>query len=75
VVVDCASRDDTSAVARAALGGRGTVLEPGENLGFAGGCNAGADATSAPLLVLLNPDAVPEPGFLDALRAAAGAHP
>jgi N-acetylglucosaminyl-diphospho-decaprenol L-rhamnosyltransferase len=75
VVVDCASRDDTAAVARAALGGRGSVLEPGENLGFAGGCNAGAAATSAPLLVLLNPDAVPEPGFLDALRAAADAHP
>jgi GT2 family glycosyltransferase len=75
VVVDCASRDDTSAVARALLGERGTVIEPGENLGFAGGCNAGAGATSAPLLVLLNPDAVPEPGFLDALRGAAGAHP
>jgi GT2 family glycosyltransferase len=51
------------------------VLEPGENLGFAGGCNAGAAATSAELLVLLNPDAVPEPGFLDALCAAAGRHP
>jgi GT2 family glycosyltransferase len=75
VVVDCASRDDTAAVARATLGGRGTVLEPGDNLGFAGGCNAGAAVTAAPLLVLLNPDAVPEPGFLDALKAAAGAHP
>jgi N-acetylglucosaminyl-diphospho-decaprenol L-rhamnosyltransferase len=73
--VDCASRDGTAAVARAALGDAGAVLEPGRNLGFAGGCNAGAAATQAELLVLLNPDAVPEPGFLDALCAAAGAHP
>ena len=29
---------------------RGTG-SPGENLGFAGGCNAGAAATSAPLLL------------------------
>jgi N-acetylglucosaminyl-diphospho-decaprenol L-rhamnosyltransferase len=75
VVVDCASRDDTAAVARSLLAGRGTVLEPGENLGFAGGCNAGVAATSAELVVLLNPDAVPEPGFLEALRAGAAAHP
>jgi GT2 family glycosyltransferase len=74
VVVDCASRDGTPAVARAALDGRGTVLERA-NLGFAGGSNEGAAATSAPLVVLLNPDAVPEDGFLDALRAAASAHP
>jgi GT2 family glycosyltransferase len=65
VVVDCASRDDTVAVA-SQLGA--TVLELAENRGFAGGCNAGADATHAPLLVLLNPDAVPAPDFLHALR-------
>lgn len=74
-MVDCASRDDTAAVARAVLAGRGTVLEPGRNLGFAGGCNAGVAATAAELVVLLNPDAVPEPGFLDALRGGAEAHP
>jgi GT2 family glycosyltransferase len=72
--VDCGSRDGTAGVARAALGDRGTVLERA-NLGFAGGSHEGAAATTAPLLVLLNPDAVPEPGFLDGLRAAAGAHP
>ncbi len=43
--------------------------------GFAGGCNAGAAATSAPLLFFLNPDAAPLPGCFDALRAAADAHP
>jgi N-acetylglucosaminyl-diphospho-decaprenol L-rhamnosyltransferase len=51
------------------------VLETGANLGFAGGCNAGATATSAPLLLFLNPDAKPAPGCVDALRAAAAEHP
>ena len=35
----------------------------------------GAAATTAPLLFFLNPDAQPAPGCLDALRAAADAHP
>ena len=51
------------------------VLRLERNLGFAGGCNAGAAATTAPLLFFLNPDARPAPGCLEALRAAAGAHP
>jgi N-acetylglucosaminyl-diphospho-decaprenol L-rhamnosyltransferase len=50
------------------------VLRLESNVGFAGGCNAGAAATSAPLLFFLNPDAVPAPGCLDALRAAADDH-
>ena len=74
VVVDCASRDATPSVARRLLGGRGTVLELGRNLGFAGGAMAGAQATSAPLLVFLNPDAAAQSGFMDAVRAAAGRH-
>src|SRR5262249_37026685 len=41
------------------------LLEPGRNLGFAGGANAGIAAARAPLVLLLNPDAVPEPGALD----------
>ena len=51
------------------------MLRLERNLGFAGGCNAGAAATTAPLLFFLNPDARPAPGCLDALRAAADAHP
>lgn len=46
-----------------------------ENLGFAGGANVGAAATSTPLLLLLNPDCVVLPGALDALRATAAQHP
>jgi N-acetylglucosaminyl-diphospho-decaprenol L-rhamnosyltransferase len=52
-----------------------TVIEAGGNLGFAGGCNRGAAATGAPLLLFLNPDAHVQPGCLDALRAAAVEHP
>ena len=57
------------------MAGDARVLRLERNLGFAGGCNAGAAATTAPLLFFLNPDAQPAPGCLDALRAAADAHP
>lgn len=43
------------------------LLTPGRNLGFAGGVNYGLRHTSAPLLLLLNPDARPETGALDSL--------
>jgi N-acetylglucosaminyl-diphospho-decaprenol L-rhamnosyltransferase len=69
VIVDNASSDDPGSVA-----GDAEVLRLPENVGFAGGCNAGAAATSAPLLFFLNPDAAPAAGCLEALRAAAGAH-
>jgi N-acetylglucosaminyl-diphospho-decaprenol L-rhamnosyltransferase len=51
------------------------VVEVGDNVGFAAACHRGADATSAPLLFFLNPDSRLQPGCLDALRAAAEAHP
>jgi N-acetylglucosaminyl-diphospho-decaprenol L-rhamnosyltransferase len=70
LIVDNASSDDPAAVA-----GGARVLRLERNAGFAGGCNAGAAATSAPLLFFLNPDARPAPGCLEALRAAAAAHP
>jgi N-acetylglucosaminyl-diphospho-decaprenol L-rhamnosyltransferase len=74
VVVDNASADGTQAVARAA-DPDATVVVPGENLGFAGGCHEGAGASSAPLLLFVNPDALPAPGFVAAMRAAAVGHP
>jgi GT2 family glycosyltransferase len=68
VVVDNASGDDTLAaiaeIAPAAVVVRNTV-----NAGFAAGANAGARAATGDLLVFLNPDATPAPGFLDAIRA------
>jgi GT2 family glycosyltransferase len=41
-----------------------TVLRPGTNLGFSGGCNAGAAAGTGEYLALVNADAVVEPGSL-----------
>jgi GT2 family glycosyltransferase len=74
VIVDNASTDDTPAVARG-LDDRLCVIETGANLGFAGGCNVGADATAAPLLLFLNPDSKPDPDCLAQLRCAAAEHP
>lgn len=45
------------------------------NLGFAGGANAGAAAASAPILLILNPDVLPEEGALDRLLEGFAAHP
>ena len=44
-----------------------TVLTPGENLGFAGGCNFGARGATGDALVFLNPDTVVAPGALEEL--------
>src|SRR5919199_2823846 len=74
VVVDNASRDGTASVARA-LAPRATVIETGANLGFAGGCHAGARASTAPLLLFLNPDAVPTAGCVEALAECAERRP
>lgn len=58
------------------------VLSPGRNLGFAGGANAGIAEAKGEILLILNPDVVPEEGALDrllegfdALPAAAGLAP
>ncbi|MBW3593347.1 MAG: glycosyltransferase family 2 protein [Actinobacteria bacterium] len=47
------------------------VVSPGENLGFAGGCNAGAKDARGDVLVFLNPDTVVADGALRALARAA----
>lgn len=48
-----------------------TVIRPSQNLGFAGGCNAGVEAATGEVIVLVNPDARIEPGALAALAAVA----
>jgi GT2 family glycosyltransferase len=71
VVVDNASRDDTLAVVRAGAPAA-RVVANAANVGFAAGANAGARAARGDVLVFLNPDAVPAPGFADAIRAPRG---
>jgi GT2 family glycosyltransferase len=51
------------------------LVAPGKNLGFAGGANAGVAAARAPAVLILNPDAVPEPGALEHLLDGLAAHP
>ncbi len=68
VVVDNGD-GEAAAVARVLAPGA-QVIEPGTNLGFAGGCNLGVRHTTADIVVLLNPDVVLAPA---ALRALCGA--
>ena len=68
VVVDNDSQDGSPVLARE-LAPRATVIETGSNAGFAAGATAGARAARGDLLVFLNPDAIPAPGFVEAIRA------
>ena len=67
IVVDNASADGTPALA-GELAPAAVVLETGDNLGFAAACNAGAEAATGELLVLLNPDALPDSDWRDAIE-------
>ncbi len=51
------------------------VIESPRPRGFAANVNAGVAATSGELVLVANPDAVPEPGAVAALRAFMEAHP
>jgi GT2 family glycosyltransferase len=68
LVVDNASTDGSAQ--RVADREGVTVLETGSNLGFAGGANAGARATTAPIILFLNPDVRFHPDALAALARA-----
>ncbi|HEX5762991.1 MAG TPA: glycosyltransferase family 2 protein [Solirubrobacterales bacterium] len=67
IVVDNDS-DDGTAEAVAALAPSARLVRSGRNLGFAGGCNAGAAVAAGDLLIILNPDAAPLSGFGEAIR-------
>ncbi len=67
IVVDNDS-DDGTPEAVLALAPSARVVRSGGNLGFAAGCNLGAAAAGGDLLVVLNPDAAPLPGWGEAIR-------
>jgi N-acetylglucosaminyl-diphospho-decaprenol L-rhamnosyltransferase len=69
IVVDNASRDDTIRQAQKADPAACVVKNP-ENIGFAAAANQGARLASGGILLFLNPDAVAQPGALDALAGA-----
>lgn len=74
VVVDNASEDGTPEVVRRDFP-TVRLIEAGANLGFATACNLGWRATSASLVLFLNPDAVLTPGALEALHAILARRP
>jgi len=69
VVADNGSRDGSLALLRARHP-HVRALELGRNLGFAGGANRGARATTAPWVCVLNSDATPAPDWLAELTSA-----
>jgi len=75
IVVDNASRDD-SLLRAAQLLGNAQVIRLDRNVGFAAANNLAAqEARRFDLLALLNPDAVAEPEWLEALVAASEREP
>jgi N-acetylglucosaminyl-diphospho-decaprenol L-rhamnosyltransferase len=70
IVVDNASQDETVArVKTLAEQLPVQLLTISRNIGFAGGVNQGVHAANADVLLVLNPDAVAEPGAIDAILA------
>ncbi len=69
IVWDNASCDDTAARI-AAFANQLTFVQSDMNLGFAAGNNRAAALSEAPLIALLNPDAFPEPDWLEQSIAA-----
>jgi len=81
VVIDNASSDGSLegvrelCTERPELASHTAIDEAGCNLGFARASNRGIVAAETEFVALLNPDAFPEPVWLEALLAAAAAHP
>ena len=67
IVVDNNSSDETPELVES-LGSRARLIRSGHNAGFAGACNSGAAQAGGDLLVILNPDAAPLPGWGEAIR-------
>jgi N-acetylglucosaminyl-diphospho-decaprenol L-rhamnosyltransferase len=67
IVVDNDSSDGTVEAVRQ-VAPRAIAIDAGANLGFAAGCNRGAEVASAALLAFLNPDATPASGFREAIE-------
>lgn len=68
IVVDNASSDGSAAMVRLEFPWV-RLIESGANLGFARGCQRGYDATDAPVVMLLNPDTVVDPGAIGSMLA------
>jgi N-acetylglucosaminyl-diphospho-decaprenol L-rhamnosyltransferase len=74
VVVDNASADDSQTIA-AEFAPVVRLIRNDSNIGFGRGANQGIAATSAPAVLIMNPDCALTPGALGSLRDALQAHP
>ena len=74
IVVDNGSTDGSPVAIRARFPPV-RLVEPGRNLGFAGGNNAGLALATGRFVCLLNPDTEPQPSALTALVGFLEAHP
>lgn len=74
VVVDNASSDGSAAAAEA-FGANVRLLINRENVGFGRGVNQGVRGTTAPLVLILNPDCRLVPGAVAAMRTELESHP
>ena len=74
LLVDNASIDGTAAAVREAFP-RVTVIESATNLGFGGGNNLAMQQAKGQYLLLINTDAFPRPGAIDALVDYLEKHP
>jgi len=76
LVMDNGSTDGSEQLVEALVDPRFTLVSLGENLGFARANNmAVAQSGQATWVALLNPDAFPEPDWLERLLSAAQRHP
>ncbi|HEV2094800.1 MAG TPA: glycosyltransferase family 2 protein [Rubrobacter sp.] len=73
ILVDSGSTDDSVALVAGNFP-EVRVVALGENRGFSGAVNAGIEASSSELVVLLNNDTEQDPGWLAALVRAADGH-
>src|SRR5574337_1511216 len=71
IVVDNASTDETKVILDT-YRNRATVILNTDHVGFSAACNQGIRASSGDYVVLLNPDTVVTPGWLDRMIAHLG---
>jgi len=74
VVVDNASEDGSAAIAEE-FAPRARLIRNADNVGFGRGINQGVAASSAPLVLIMNPDCRLVAGAVASMRAALDANP